>query len=106
MHLVVTPRSPCVASRWTEHDPEEIWSSVTSCIAAALEQAEQNGTPARVMAVGITNQRETTLLWDRRTGAPLHNAIVWLDTRTGAICERMAEELEGGMVRAAQGVLQ
>lgn len=51
-----------------------------------------------ILAVGITNQRETMLLWDRHTGKPLHNAIVWLDTRTASICERMAAELEGGSV--------
>lgn len=53
------------------------------------------------MAVGITNQRETTLLWDRRSGRPLHSAIVWLDTRTAPICERMAAELDGGAVSLA-----
>lgn len=51
-----------------------------------------------IVAVGITNQRETTLLWDRRSGAPLHNAIVWLDTRTAVVCERMAAQLDGGSV--------
>jgi FGGY family of carbohydrate kinases, N-terminal domain len=51
-----------------------------------------------ILAVGITNQRETMLLWDRQTGKALHNAIVWLDTRTAGICERMAAELEGGSV--------
>lgn len=51
-----------------------------------------------ILAVGITNQRETMLLWDRQTGKPLHNAIVWLDTRTAGICERMAAEVEGGSV--------
>ncbi len=87
--------------RWTEHDPEEIWASVTTCIDEALEAAEQAGTPVRVVAVGITNQRETTLLWDRRTGRPLHNAIVWLDTRTAGVCRRMTEQLDGGSVRLA-----
>lgn len=84
--------------RWTEHDPQEIWASVTTCIDKALEAAEQGGTPVRVVAAGITNQRETTLLWDRASGLPLHNAIVWLDTRTGAICERLAAQLSGGTV--------
>jgi glycerol kinase len=64
-------------------------------------QTSTNLTPCaqvNILAFGITNQRETVLLWDRHTGKPLHNAIVWLDTRTDGICERMAAELEGGMV--------
>jgi glycerol kinase len=64
------------------------------------DQCTSPATPAQVniLAVGITNQRETVLLWDCRTGMPLHNAIVWLDTRTAGICERMVAELEGGPV--------
>jgi len=56
----------------------------------------------QVVAVGITNQRETTLVWDRATGRPLHNAIVWLDTRTAALCERLTKQL-GSQVRCQMG---
>jgi glycerol kinase len=70
---------------WVEHDPEEIWQSVL----AAAEQALVE-TPT---AIGITNQRETTILWDRRTGEPVHNAIVWQDRRTAARCAELPTEL-------------
>src|SRR5438128_2229420 len=65
---------------WVEHDPVEIWERTQQVVAGALD----NGglTKADLAAVGITNQRETTLLWERSTGKPLHNAIVWQDTRT------------------------
>ncbi|TKA69679.1 hypothetical protein B0A49_09744 [Cryomyces minteri] len=68
---------------WHEHDPLEIISSVEECIAKAVEKFEQAGNPLiRIKAVGITNQRETTVVWDKQTGEPLNNAIVWTDTRT------------------------
>ena len=68
---------------WVEHDPEEIWQSVVATCREAIEAA--NGQP--IAAIGITNQRETTLLWERATGRPVHNAIVWQDRRTAEICE-------------------
>lgn len=60
---------------WVEHDPEEIWSSQLSVAKAALRKAKLSA--ADIVAVGITNQRETTVMWNRRTGQPLHKAIVW-----------------------------
>lgn len=72
------------ASGWVEHDPEAIWSSTLAVCRDALAQAERKG--ATVVAIGITNQRETTLLWDRATGQAVHNAIVWQDRRTAEIC--------------------
>ena len=80
---------------WCEHDPMEILSSVHDCIGGALEAARQQlgGDSPRVAAVGITNQRETTVVWDRVTGRPLHRAIVWLDSRTATICEEMVRDL-------------
>jgi glycerol kinase len=68
---------------WVEHDPDEIWRSVMSTCRQALASAE-----APIAAIGITNQRETTVLWERATGRPVHNAIVWQDRRTAALCER------------------
>src|SRR5215468_5099326 len=65
---------------WVEHDPEAIWASVLSALAAALAEAGVDA--KRLAAIGITNQRETTLLWDRRTGDPARTAIVWQDRRT------------------------
>ena len=64
---------------WCEHDPMEILESTKECIDRAVEQLEEKGCHASdVAAIGITNQRETTIVWDRETGKPLHNAIVWL----------------------------
>ena len=72
------------ASGWVEHDGEEIWASVVATVRAALAKA---GLTARdIAAIGITNQRETTLIWDRRTGKPIHPAIVWQDRRTAPVC--------------------
>ncbi|MGA7424156.1 MAG: FGGY family carbohydrate kinase, partial [Candidatus Sulfotelmatobacter sp.] len=72
---------------WVEHDPEEI---AASQIAVALEAlAKVNATPRDIAAIGITNQRETTLVWDRTTGKPIYNAIVWQDRRTAAFCNQL-----------------
>ncbi|MBM4319229.1 MAG: glycerol kinase GlpK [Deltaproteobacteria bacterium] len=69
---------------WVEHDPAAIWGSVLAALGEALAAAGIAG--SQIVAIGITNQRETTLLWDRRTGEPLHNAIVWQDRRTAEHC--------------------
>jgi glycerol kinase len=78
------------ASGWVEHDPEDIWRTTLDTARGALASARLDA--AKVAAIGITNQRETTLVWDRRTGKPLHNAIVWQDRRTADICERLRAE--------------
>jgi len=75
---------------WTEHDPNEILASVVQCTAGALKQA--GATKADIAAIGITNQRETTVAWDRATGEPLCNAIVWLDARTGETVAKLMEK--------------
>jgi glycerol kinase len=80
---------------WVEHDPLEIIANTNEVIGAAL--ARKNLTAADLHAVGITNQRETMLLWDSRTGVPLCNALVWMDTRTDALVRRFAAE--GGQNR-------
>src|SRR5712671_101205 len=67
---------------WVEHDPEEIWDSVVTTCREAIAAAK-----GAVAAIGITNQRETTVLWERGTGRPVHNAIVWQDRRTAPLCE-------------------
>ena len=74
---------------WVEHDAEEIWTNVRAVVAEALNKLAIG--PSGLAAVGITNQRETTLLWDKATGRPVHNAIVWQDTRT----DRLVRELGG-----------
>jgi glycerol kinase len=75
---------------WVEHDPREIWDSQRAVAAQVLREASL--TAADVAAIGITNQRETTILWDRRTGEPVHNAIVWQDRRTASFCDRLKQE--------------
>ncbi|MEW9900519.1 glycerol kinase GlpK [Chitinivorax sp. PXF-14] len=70
---------------WVEHDPEEIWADTLAVCRAALSQ--HGVTPARIAAIGITNQRETTIVWDRATGKPIHHAIVWQDRRTAPFCQ-------------------
>jgi len=78
---------------WVEHDGREIWATQVGVAAEALTRAGIS--PREVKAIGITNQRETTLLWDRRSGEPLHNAIVWQDRRTAELCDRLkADGLE------------
>ncbi|MFG3256257.1 glycerol kinase GlpK [Streptomyces sp. NPDC048172] len=72
---------------WVEHDASEIWSKVQAVVAGALASAGLRA--EQLSAVGITNQRETTVLWDRSTGKPVHNAIVWQDTRTSALCTEL-----------------
>jgi glycerol kinase len=73
---------------WVEHDPEEIWARTTEVVARALENAQLR--PADLAAIGITNQRETAIVWDRRTGKPVANAIVWQDTRTGDLVTELS----------------
>lgn len=86
-------------TRWYEHDPMVIWDSVTACIRGCVEAAQSRGLGALcIKAVGITNQRETTLAWDADSGQPLHNAIVWMDVRTATTCTKFQEQ-HGGPVR-------
>lgn len=86
---------------WVEHDPEEIWRNTREVVAGAL--ARSDVTPSQIAACGITNQRETTVIWERATGKPIHNAIVWQDTRTDRICQELAA-LGGGANRYADTV--
>jgi glycerol kinase len=75
---------------WVEHDPMEIWSRTKEVVQGALNEA--NAKPAQLVAIGLTNQRETTLVWDRETGKPYSNAIVWQDTRTDEIVRTLSKE--------------
>lgn len=88
---------------WVEHDPEEIWRAALSVSRDAIDATCI--APKDIAAIGITNQRETTVIWDRKTGEPIHNAVVWQDRRTADICNRYrAEGLEPG-VQAKTGLL-
>ncbi len=80
---------------WVEHDPQEIWSNVLEVVTEALATAELE--PSDLSALGIANQRETAVLWDRRTGTPVHNAINWEDTRTDQLCRELSRD--GGQER-------
>ena len=77
------------ASGWVEHDPEVIWATTISTAREVLKKLRAQR--RHVAAIGITNQRETTLLWDRRTGIPVYNAIVWQDRRTADQCRKLQE---------------
>ncbi|GAB4140752.1 MAG: glycerol kinase GlpK [Sphingomonadales bacterium] len=88
---------------WVEHDPEAIWSSTLAVCRAVLDAVP--GALDRVAGIGITNQRETTLLWDARTGRAIHNAIVWQDRRTDRICQDLEEQGHEAAVQAKTGLL-
>jgi glycerol kinase len=88
---------------WVEHDPDEIWHSVLKSVGQALERANAKATDIAV--IGITNQRETTLVWDRATGQPIHKAIVWQDRRTADRCAALASRGLGDFVRQRTGLV-
>jgi len=88
---------------WVEHDPEDIWRSQLACARAALKRADLRAD--RVAAIGIANQRETTLLWDRRSGRAVCNAIVWQDRRTAPDCDAIKQRGYADLVRAKTGLV-
>ncbi|MFI6001218.1 glycerol kinase GlpK [Streptomyces sp. NPDC051366] len=92
---------------WVEHDATEIWTNVQEVVAGAIAKAAQDipgFTIADVKAVGITNQRETTVLWDKNTGEPVHNALVWQDTRTDALCKELGRNVGQDRFRRETGL--
>jgi glycerol kinase len=91
------------APGWVEHDPEAIWQDTLACVREVLAHAQVG--IANVAALGITNQRETTLLWERATGVPLHRAIVWQDRRTAERCQALKRQGAEALVRAKTGLL-
>ncbi|HEY1677696.1 MAG TPA: glycerol kinase GlpK [Candidatus Sulfotelmatobacter sp.] len=88
---------------WVEHDPAEIASSQIKVALDAIAKA--GAKPADIAAMGITNQRETAIVWDRETGKPIHNAIVWQDRRTADFCERLRSEGHGPLIQQRTGLL-
>ncbi len=88
---------------WVEHDPEDIWKSVEKTLTQAINAAGIRASD--IAAVGITNQRETTVLWDRKTGAPVANAIVWQCRRTADLCRQLKEQGYEDMFQAKTGLL-
>ena len=75
---------------WVEHDPDEIWGTTLAVMADAMGRKDIK--PSQIAAIGITNQRETTVVWDAETGKPIHNAIVWQDRRTASICDDLKDQ--------------
>ncbi|MBE7641075.1 glycerol kinase GlpK [Salegentibacter sp. BLCTC] len=88
---------------WVEHDPDEIWSSQISVAAEVVSKAKLKSDD--IHAIGITNQRETTVVWDRETGAPIYNAIVWQDRRTSDYCDALKIEGHEAMVQQKTGLV-
>jgi glycerol kinase len=87
---------------WVEHDPREYWETVMSCTGEALTQGRVD--PDEIAGIGITDQRETTILWDRKTGTPLYNAIVWQCRRTSEMCDALKAAGHEALVRTRTGL--
>src|SRR5262245_25099461 len=88
---------------WVEHDPLDLWATTRRTALGALAEAKLTG--QNVAAIGLTNQRETTLLWDRRTGRPLYRAIVWQDRRTADLCAQLKRRGLEPLFRRKTGLL-
>ena len=88
---------------WVEHDPSEIWYTQSSVAAEAIAKADLSGQD--IACIGITNQRETTIVWDRETSIPVYRAIVWQDRRTSDLCQKLKDEGYGDMVREKTGLI-
>src|SRR6204780_2408337 len=89
------------ANGWVEHDPEEIWQATLSCCRVAMKGVAAS----EIAAIGVTNQRETSVLWERASGAALHNAIVWQDRRTAERCRELKEQGHEASVSARTGLV-
>ena len=88
---------------WVEHNPKEIWSSQASVIAETISAEGING--SNMAAIGITNQRETTIVWDAESGEPIYNAIVWQDRRTSAYCDTLKKDGRADLIRSKTGLI-
>src|SRR6266705_3038691 len=88
---------------WVDHDPEEVWQTTVQALGAALASARVS--PSEIAAVGITNQRETAIVWERASGKPIHRAIVWQCRRTAEMCDRLKADGTEPMVRERTGLV-
>ncbi|MEZ5895020.1 MAG: glycerol kinase GlpK [Parvularculaceae bacterium] len=88
---------------WVEHDPEAIWETTVKTARSAIAMAEESG--GEVFGIGITNQRETTVVWDRKTAKPIYNAIVWQDRRTADLCQKLKQDGSEALVQQTTGLL-
>lgn len=91
------------ASGWVEHDPEEIWKAVVTTVKAAIKKSRAR--ISEIKCIGITNQREIIVIWDRKTGKPIHKAIVWQDRRTAEICQSLKAKGHEALFTAKTGLL-
>ena len=89
-------------SGWVEHNPEEIWKVTLKTIKEAIKKSKK--LKSKIISIGITNQRETTILWDKDTGKPIYNAIVWQDRRTQKICENLKKRKLENLFRKKTGL--
>lgn len=107
MHVVATAQEEFAQhfpnSGWVEHDPSDLWSTTAGTCRAVIEKAGLR--PDDIAAIGITNQRETTVVWDRSTGQPIYNAIVWQDRRTSDYCRQLRDAGHTPMITARTGLL-
>ncbi|MBQ4003821.1 MAG: glycerol kinase, partial [Bacteroidaceae bacterium] len=90
-------------SGWVEHNPKEIWATEATVIFEAMEKLGING--SNIAAIGITNQRETTIVWDAETGEPVYNAIVWQDRRTAEFCDQLKAQGLTEMIHHKTGLI-
>ena len=90
-------------SGWVEHDPEEIWSTTKKTLKEVINKAKR--LKGNVLAIGITNQRETTVLWDKKTGKPVYNAIVWQDRRQEEFCKKLKKQNKETIIFNKTGLL-
>src|SRR5690349_12721887 len=91
------------ASGWVEHDPEDLWRTAVSTLREVMRRGQVRASD--IAALGITNQRETTVVWERSTGVPIHRAIVWQDRRTSEICTALKREGAEAAVASKTGLL-
>ena len=90
-------------SGWVEHDPEEIWQTTVKTLKDVIIKAKK--LRGKILAIGITNQRETTILWDKNTGKPVYNAIVWQDRRTEDYCKKLRQQNKDTSIFNKTGLL-
>ena len=88
---------------WVEHDPEEIWNDVNYLIRQTIKRNKLN--PSQIISIGITNQRETTVLWNKKTGKPVYKAIVWQDRRTADYCEQLRLKKKNKIIQKITGLV-
>ena len=88
---------------WVEHDPQQIWGTILAVVAEVLSKTDTD--PKEIASIGITNQRETTVVWDKNTGKPVYNAIVWQSRQTAGICDELKEQGHNDKFREKTGLL-